>query len=69
VVGVGLLIGGVGALASARSFSALLFGVGPGDPLALLGAVAMLAAVAVAATIVPARRAAAVDPVVALRAE
>jgi putative ABC transport system permease protein len=69
VVGAGLLLGSAGALASARSFAGLLFGVGPADPLALLGAVLVLGAISLAATLVPARRAALVDPAVALRAE
>jgi putative ABC transport system permease protein len=69
VVGAGLLLGFGGALASARFFAGLLFGVGPADPLALLAAVLVLGAVSLAATLLPARRAARVDPAVALRAE
>jgi predicted permease len=69
VVGVGLLLGLGGALATARLFAGLLFGVGPADPIALTAALVVLGTVAVAATLLPARRAARVDPVVALRAE
>src|SRR5712671_5674763 len=69
VVGTGLLLGSAGALASARFFAGLLFGVGPTDPLALLAAVLVLGAISLAATLLPARRAALVDPAVALRAE
>jgi predicted permease len=69
VVGAGLVLGTAGALATAQFFAGLLFGVGPADPLALLAAVLVLGAVALAATVVPARRAALVDPAVALRAE
>ncbi len=69
VVGVGLLAGVAGALLSARVFASLLFGVGPADPPALLAAMLVLGAVALGATLVPARRAALVDPAVALRAE
>ena len=69
VVGVGLLLGCAGALAAARTFAGLLFGVGPADPLSLVAAVLVLAAVALLATLLPARRAARVDPAVALRAE
>jgi ABC-type antimicrobial peptide transport system permease subunit len=69
VVGIGLLLGIAGSLVAARAFAGLLFGVGPADPVALCGALAILAAVAAVATLVPALRAAKVDPVVALRAE
>jgi len=69
VVGTGLLVGSGGALVSARLFAGLLFGVGPTDAPALLAAVLVLGAISFAATIMPARRAALVDPAVALRAE
>jgi predicted lysophospholipase L1 biosynthesis ABC-type transport system permease subunit len=69
VVGVGLVLGVAGALVSARFIAGLLFGVGPSDPLALAAALLVLAAVAAIATLLPARRAARVDPAVALRAE
>ena len=69
VVGAGLVVGVVGALITARLIAGLLFEVGPADPLALLAALLVLGAVALAATLVPARRAALVDPAVALREE
>src|SRR5207237_10618877 len=69
VVGVGVLLGIAGALASARRIPGLLFGIGPADPLALLGAAAVRGAVSLVATLLPARRAALVDPAVAVRAE
>jgi ABC-type lipoprotein release transport system permease subunit len=47
----------------------MLFGVGPRDPASLSMVALLLAAVAVAASWLPARRAARVDPVTALRAE
>ena len=65
----GLAIGAAGALGLTRLMSSMLFGVGPRDP-ATMGAVALvLALVAVIACYVPARRAAKVDPMVALRYE
>jgi putative ABC transport system permease protein len=57
------------ALALARITRGVLFGVGPGDPLTLGGAAALLALVSLAACYVPARRAARVDPLLALNAE
>lgn len=69
IAALGLAIGVPLAIASTRGLSHLLVGVGPADPITL-GAVALLTvAVALAAGYVPARRAARVDPVVALRAE
>ncbi len=69
VVGLGALIGIAGALAAGKAAASLLFGVGPLDPIALGAAVLVLALVCAVATLVPARRAARVDPAVALRAE
>jgi putative ABC transport system permease protein len=68
----GLTIGAVAALAGARllsSFSGLLYGVGANDPLTLIAVSVVLIAVAALACYVPARRASAVDPMVALRHE
>ena len=65
----GLAIGTAGALALTRLLRSLLVQVGPGDPLTLVGVALLLLAVAVAASLVPARRASGVDPVSALRAE
>jgi len=47
----------------------MLFEVDPSDPLTLAGVVALLVTAAVAAVLVPARRATRVDPLVALRCE
>ena len=63
---VGLAVGLVGSLVLARWIRTLLFAVSPADPLVLAGGVLVLAAVALLACHVPARRATRVDPVVAL---
>jgi len=52
-----------------RVLRALLFGVSPTDPVALAGAALLLIAVSAAASWLPARRAASLDPAQALRAE
>jgi ABC-type lipoprotein release transport system permease subunit len=56
-------------LAAARLVRTQLFGVSPFDPPSLAGAVVVLLVTALAASYLPARRAAATDPLVALRAE
>jgi putative ABC transport system permease protein len=66
---IGLVLGIGAAIASGRWMSGLLVGVSPADPLTLLSVAALLALVAAASSYVPARRAASVDPAVALRAE
>ena len=69
VVAAGVLLGFALSLAVARSLGAALFAVAPNDPLTLLACIAMLFAVALAAMIVPARRATRVDPAVAMRCD
>jgi predicted permease len=69
IAAAGLIAGAAGALIFARSLSSLLFDVAPSDPATLAGAVAILAAATLGASYLPARRAARVDPVVALGAE
>ncbi|HTL45347.1 MAG TPA: ABC transporter permease [Vicinamibacterales bacterium] len=65
---IGLAIGLAGALVLTRWIASLLFEVQPTDALTFLGVSAVMLTVAVLACLIPARRAAAVDPIVALRA-
>jgi putative ABC transport system permease protein len=69
MVGFGLALGLLGALATARLLAGFLYGVQPADPLAILAAAVVLALAAVLATLLPVRRATRVDPVIALAAE
>ena len=69
LVAVGLAIGIAGSLTLTGLVEGLLFGISPSDPRAHLAVVAVLALVAFAACWIPARRAAHVDPIVALRYE
>jgi putative ABC transport system permease protein len=69
LAGVGLGIGLVAALGAARVLSAMLFGITARDPLTFASVAVALAAAASIACYVPARRAARVDPMEALRAE
>lgn len=65
----GLVLGVGGALLVTRVLERLLFGVSPNDPATLVTVAALLAVVALAASLIPARRASRVDPIIALRAE
>jgi ABC-type antimicrobial peptide transport system permease subunit len=67
LAGLGVLLGVSASLAVNRVLSTLLFGVGPNDPVTLAGVSALLIGIALLATILPARRAARVDPVAILR--
>ena len=66
---VGLAVGFAGALGFARLLSTLLFGVGAWDAMTITSVAVLLALVGLTACFVPARRAAQVDPMVALRYE
>jgi len=65
----GAAVGAAIALGTARFVEPLLFGVSARDPLTFVVVLAVLILVSVVASALPARRAAGVDPVVALRAE
>ena len=65
----GLVMGLAGSLGLTRMLSSLLYATSPTDPLILVGVSVLLAAVALLASYVPARRAARVDPITALRRE
>jgi putative ABC transport system permease protein len=68
-VAVGLALGVPAAIAAGRLMTAQLFGVRPGDPLMLVLAALLLGLAALVASAIPAWRAAAMDPLVALRTE
>jgi putative ABC transport system permease protein len=68
-VAAGAAIGLIASVAGARAIRTLLYGVTPLDPFSLAAAPALLALVALLACALPARRASAVDPLVALRDE
>jgi ABC-type antimicrobial peptide transport system permease subunit len=67
--GVGAILGVAGGIYGARFLRVLLYDVTPLDPRSLLLPIAALLAVGIVAAVVPARRAASVDPMVALRDE
>jgi len=69
LAGVGLFLGVAGAVALHSVLASLLFGVTPTDPLIFAAVVALLALVSFMACLLPAQRAARVDPLVALRSE
>jgi putative ABC transport system permease protein len=68
-VGIGLALGIPAAIGAGKLMKDQLFGVKPGDPVMLILATLLLALAAVLASVIPARRAAGVEPMVALRNE
>jgi predicted permease len=68
LAGAGIFAGLLIAFAVSRLVAGLLYGIGPGDPVTYVGAAAIFIIMTVAASWAPARRAAATDPMIALRA-
>ena len=69
LVGLGIVLGGAGGVALGKLIGSLLYGVAPFDPLSIAAVVVLLPVIALAAVLLPARRAARVDPARALRGE
>jgi len=69
VAGGGAAVGVIGALATSRAMSTILYGVGPADPATFAVALIVLGGVALAASCIPARRATRIDPTESLRSE
>ena len=69
VTTLGLILGVVLGLGAARLVAGLLYGVEPVDPISLVVAIILLAVASLLANYLPARRAARIDPMVALRCE
>jgi predicted permease len=65
----GMLLGIVGALMTTRAIQSLLFDVPAADPVTIVGVVILLSGAAIMASWLPARRAARVDPVIAMRTD
>jgi putative ABC transport system permease protein len=65
----GSLLGSALAIAFGRFIQGLLFGVGPSDPLTIVGVCLAAVGIAIMASYLPARRASRIDPVIALRTE
>ena len=69
LVSIGLILGILGSISTMRVLANLLYGVHPSDAVTLFSVALLLSAIALLATYLPARRAAHVDPMVALRYE
>src|SRR5687768_777950 len=68
LLAIGLVLGIGGAFLAGGVIRGLLFGVEPHDPVTLIGVALMMAAIGIAACWIPARRAARIDPAIAMRA-
>ena len=66
---IGAAVGIPAAIAGVRWLKSMLYGLGPWDPTSFIAALLGIVVVAVAASLIPARRAASVDPMIALRSE
>jgi ABC-type antimicrobial peptide transport system permease subunit len=69
IVGLGLLVGVLATPLLTRALQALLYGISPTDPGTFVIVLLLFAAVAVAASLIPANRATRIDPILALRSE
>jgi len=69
LMGAGIVLGVIAAIPAARLIAAQLYGVTPADPATFGAIMTLLLVVGIAATLVPARRAARVEPIIALRAD
>jgi putative ABC transport system permease protein len=68
-IGLGIVLGIVASLALGRLVASLLYATSPRDPVVLIAVAAVLAIVAIAASIIPTWRATRTDPAIVLRAE
>ena len=69
LAGIGLILGLAVVLVLARFLTSMLYGVSPSDPVTFVGISFLLAMVALLACYLPARRAARIDPMIAIREE
>ena len=69
IAGAGIVVGVIGAFGLSRLTASLLYGVSPSDPVTYVAVAGVIALVAVAACVVPTRRATRVDPLEAIRTE
>lgn len=69
LVGLGAVLGGIGVFLVARLIRSVLFDTSPADPGVLAWSLLILGSVALIAAFIPARRAASLDPMTALRTE